>query len=90
MSRDYSVAETRDNLTRLLRIVEAGDHVHITRRGRPVAVVISAAEYDELTARPAGFSEALRRFSTSSLAADAVMDAGFFEGLRDRGTGRER
>lgn len=89
MARDYSVAETRDNLTRLLRIVEAGDHVHITRRGHPVAVVLSAADYEELTARPSGFSEALRRFDESPLAADAIMEPEFFDGLRDSGPGRE-
>ena len=34
---DVSVAEARNHLTRLIRAVEAGERVVITRNGRPVA-----------------------------------------------------
>ncbi len=34
---DVSVAEARNHLTRLIRAVEDGEHVVITRNGKPVA-----------------------------------------------------
>jgi prevent-host-death family protein len=38
--RDYSVSEARAKLPDLLRFVEDGDEVTITRHGKPIAVVI--------------------------------------------------
>lgn len=89
MSNDYSVAETKDKLTNLLRMVEAGDHVHITRRGKPVAVLLSTREFLDLTSRPRCFMEALRRFEEDPDAGEAVIDDDFLDGLRDRSPGRE-
>lgn len=43
-----SVAEAKTHLTRLLHEVESGEPVHITRRGRAVAVLVSEAEYARL------------------------------------------
>ncbi len=43
--RSYSVAEARQNLARLIRTAEHGRAVRITRRGQPVAVLLSASEY---------------------------------------------
>jgi prevent-host-death family protein len=39
--KDYSVSEARANLPDLLRFVEDGGEVTITRHGRPIAVVIN-------------------------------------------------
>jgi prevent-host-death family protein len=36
----YSIAETRNNLTKLLNRVEAGEEVSITRRGKPIAKLV--------------------------------------------------
>ena len=46
--RKVSVTQARDTLTRLIREVEDGETVHITRRGKPVAVLVSKDEYDRL------------------------------------------
>lgn len=43
-----SVAEAKTHLTRLLHQVESGEPVHITRRGRAVAVLVSETEYARL------------------------------------------
>jgi prevent-host-death family protein len=40
-----SIAQAKDHLTRLVRQAEQGEPVRITRRGKPVAVLVSAAEY---------------------------------------------
>lgn len=42
---DISIAEAKNHFTRLLRRVESGHPVHITRRGRAVAVLLSEAQY---------------------------------------------
>ena len=43
-----SIAEARNTLTRLIRKAEDGESVHITRRGEPVAVLVSSEEYERL------------------------------------------
>ena len=46
---ETSIAEARDQFTRLVHQAERGEAVHITRRGRPVAVLLSEAEYQRLS-----------------------------------------
>lgn len=43
-----SIAEAKTQLTRLIHQVERGEAVHITRRGKPVAVLLSEDEYRRL------------------------------------------
>jgi prevent-host-death family protein len=53
MARKLSIAEARDHLTGIVRDVERGKRVELTRRGKRVAVLVSCDEYDRLrTARP--------------------------------------
>ena len=48
---EYSVAQARDRLTKILREVESEGPVQLTRRGQPVAVILSGAEYERLLRR---------------------------------------
>lgn len=48
---DVSVAEAKARLTQLIRRVEKGEAVHITRRGKAVAVLICESELVALRAR---------------------------------------
>lgn len=60
---EVSIAEARNRLTRLVQRAEAGETVRITRRGRPVAVLLSEREYGRLRAPKvdlAGFLAAWR------------------------------
>ncbi|WP_133512551.1 type II toxin-antitoxin system Phd/YefM family antitoxin [Candidatus Thiosymbion oneisti] len=43
-----SIAEAKTQLTRLIHQAERGEAVHITRRGKPVAVLLSEDEYTRL------------------------------------------
>ena len=88
MADSYSVAETKDGLTKILRLVERRGHVHITRRGKPVAVVMSVEEFDALQPRRLSFMEALKRFK-ETVGDDSFFDDAFFDGLRDPSPGRE-
>jgi len=44
MRRRLSASELRQRFTELVRAVESGQLLEITRRGRPVVVLVSAAE----------------------------------------------
>ena len=45
---EVSVAKARNTLTRLIHEAESGEVVHITRRGKSIAVLVSREEYDRL------------------------------------------
>lgn len=89
MSHEYSIAYAKDHLTEAVRAAETGQPVTLTRRGRPVAVLLSVARYFELqAARPDfwevadGIRRAAARDGVEFLEAD-------FAGLRDQTPGRD-
>ncbi len=45
---ETSIADAKAHLTRLIHQAESGEAVHITRRGKPVAVLVSESEYARL------------------------------------------
>jgi len=45
---ETSIANAKTQLTRLIHQAERGEAVHITRRGKPVAVLLSEDEYTRL------------------------------------------
>ena len=51
---EVSIAQARNTLTRLIREAENGEAVHITRRGKPVVVMVSREEYERLESGAAG------------------------------------
>lgn len=88
MPKVYSVASARSHLPEILDDVEAGNDVHLSRRGRLVAVVLSTSQYEALRgARPA-FGTAYREFLERHSVGDLGLDADFFSSLRDRKPGR--
>lgn len=42
------ITEAKNTFTALVHQVEGGEVVHLTRHGRPVAVILSEVEYQEL------------------------------------------
>jgi len=48
MDKDYSIAQARHDLSAIVREIERTGRARITRRGRPVAVVLSIAEFERL------------------------------------------
>ena len=59
MRKRFSVAEARQHFARLIRTAERGRAVEITRRGDPVAILLSASEYLHLTGARPSFKEAV-------------------------------
>ncbi len=88
MTKSYAVAEARARLSDILDEVEAGGAVQLTRRGRAVAVVLSAAQYEALRSERASFADAYRVFAASRAMDGVDLDRAYFASLRDRGTGR--
>lgn len=62
MDDGHSIAEARNNLARLVHVAEDGEPVRLTRRGKPVAVILSVAEYERLRAAGDGLWDRLQRF----------------------------
>ena len=89
MSNQYSVADTRRDLPQILREVEGGAWVQITRRGEPVAVLISLSEYRRLSGEGGSFLESYKLWEDATAAEDRAITADFFDELRERSPGRE-
>jgi prevent-host-death family protein len=85
----YSIAEARAKLPAIVDATRAGHAVEITRRGKPVAAVISIKELEALRAKPSPFAEAYERFRRVHPQGDVGIERDFVEGLRPRGTGRK-
>lgn len=62
MIRKYSIAEARSRLPAIVDEAEAGVEVELTRRGQPVAVVVSRREFERLRGTRQHFGDAYRRF----------------------------
>src|SRR5260370_25576004 len=89
MGKSYSVAEARADLPDMLDEVEAGKEVQLTRRGRPVAFVLSPEKYDALRQDRVNFGDAYRAFAERHAPSDIALEPDFFDLLRDRAPGRK-
>jgi prevent-host-death family protein len=89
MAKRYSIAEARANLPSIVDQAEAGQEIELTRRGKPVAVVVSLREFERLRGERVPFGEAYRRFLKTHPLRDVGVDDAFFEAARDRERGRK-
>ena len=88
MSKAYSVADARAHLPEILDEVEGGKDVHLSRRGHPVAVVLSTSRYEVLRGNRPKFSDLYRDFVARNDLAKLGIDPEFSQSLRDRRPGR--
>jgi prevent-host-death family protein len=87
MTRKFSIAEARSRLRDIVDQAEAGQDVELTRRGRPVAVVISHRELERLRGNRQHFTDAYHKF----LETFAIEEVGLEDELvvpRDKSPGR--
>jgi len=93
MSQRYSIAEARSNLPTIVDQAESGVEVELTRRGEPVAVVVSIREFERLRGRRLHFADVYRRFlkkySPREIGVDIGVEGDFAASARDRTTGRK-
>jgi prevent-host-death family protein len=88
MSKSYSVADARAHLPDILDDVEAGTDVQLTRRGRPVALVLSPQRYEALRGEHARFGDAYRAFLSRHSPKEVGLEPEFFDSLRAQDSGR--
>ncbi|HVR31041.1 MAG TPA: type II toxin-antitoxin system Phd/YefM family antitoxin [Thermoanaerobaculia bacterium] len=88
MARDFSIAEARNRLPALVHAVEEGPPVRLTRRGKPVAVLVSLRDYERLGRRRPDLWQAIETFRRETDLSDLDVDE-IFAGVRDRLPGRE-
>ena len=87
MEKQFTISEAKNQLTAIVHAVEKGPGVKLTRRGRPVAVVLSIDEYEALNRRHGGFWQRLTILRERAGDVDIVDED--FENLRDASPGRE-
>lgn len=83
----YTIAQARDQLARLVHEVESQGPVELTRRGKPVAVLVSVSDYPA-SSEPS-FWEALQAFrAATDLEALNFDSEEFLQGTRTSEGGR--
>jgi prevent-host-death family protein len=90
----YSIAEARRRLSEIVDAALDGAPARITRRGREVAVIVSAAEFERLRAGRPSFREAYWAYRAEfperpTKEGDEQLGPDFWDSLRDREPGRE-
>lgn len=89
MSQRYSIAEARSRLPRIIDQAEAGVEIELTRRGQPVAVLVSHREFERLRGKRLHFRDAYRNFLKTHSLHEIGVDDEFADSVRDRATGRK-
>src|SRR5216117_4476531 len=89
MSQWYSIAEARSRLPRIVDQAEAGVEIELTRRGQPVAVLVSHREFERLRGKRLHFRDAYRKFLETHSLQEIGLDSDFAATTRDRTTGRK-
>jgi antitoxin Phd len=89
MTKQYSIAEARDHFPGIVREVEHNGPVELTRRGKPVAVLLSFEQYERLKSGRMSLGEAIDRWRRETDFEALGITGDEFEGLRDPSPGRE-
>jgi prevent-host-death family protein len=88
LAKSYSVADARARLANIVDEVEAGAEVELTRRGKKVAVVMSAARYARLRGERVAFMTAYETFRANHDLAEAGLGPEWAGQLRQKDVGR--
>jgi antitoxin Phd len=89
MQKQYSIAQARNDLPAIVHQVELDSPVELTRRGKPVAVIVSFGDYQRLTKGRKRFWEAVEEWRQSVDLEELNIGPEVWEGVRDRSPGRE-
>ncbi|MBM3466084.1 MAG: type II toxin-antitoxin system Phd/YefM family antitoxin [Armatimonadetes bacterium] len=88
MTERYSIAQARNHLPRLVHHAEEGRLIELTRRGKPVAVIVSMEQYEHLAAHRPSFWDAVQAFRERHGTDGLELSDEDFANLRGRGPGR--
>jgi len=88
MENQFPISKAKDNLPSIVHAVEKGATVRLTRHGKPVAVLLSIAQYQSLSLQKRDFWGAMTTFRQSCDPSDLLMEEDPFSETRDRTEGR--
>jgi prevent-host-death family protein len=88
MVKKYSIAEARDHLPSVVHEAEEGTQVELTRRGKPVAVLVGVEDFERLSKKKPGFWEAYQEFRRTADLSEIDPDE-IFRDVRDQSPGRD-
>lgn len=89
MQKQYSIAEAKNHLPGIVHEVERDGAVELTRRGRPVAVMLSVREYERLKPHNSGPDKTIEQFRRDHDVASLDITPDVFPPPRDPVPGRE-
>ena len=89
MKEQYSTQQLNQNLPKVPEQISQGNSVEITQAGEPFAVILSASEYQRLTASKSTFWTSLQEFYDHNDLSDLETEADVLADVRDRSPGRE-
>ena len=89
MFKLLSIAEARHDLAAVVHQLEHQPRIQLTRRGKPVAVLLSWREYNRLTAQTSGFWAAYSTFTEAVDLPPLKIEPDVFAAVRDQSYGRE-
>jgi prevent-host-death family protein len=89
MTKSVSIAQARHNLAALVHELEEKPVIELTRRGEPVAALLSLREYKRLRGAQSGFWNAYTAFRKRSNLGELAITPKIWHGLRDSSPGRE-
>ncbi len=88
MTHRYSIAEARSQLARIIDEAQAGQEIELTRRGKPVAVVVSCREMERLRGERPEFGERYDAFLSGTSLEELGVDDDFAASVRSGDPGR--
>lgn len=89
MIKEYSIAEARDQFAAIVHDLRTTPAIQLTRRGKPVAMLLAIEEYERLAAGRTDFWANYEAFRTTFALGELNIDPAIFDGLRDPSPGRE-
>ncbi len=88
MTKQYSIAEAKDHFASVVRQAEAGTAVEVTRRGKSVAVILSAEEFERLNPEAPSFRALYSRWRERVQREGWGFAEDAFKNVRDKSPGR--
>ncbi len=89
MIKEYSIAEARNQFAAIVHDLKTTPSIQLTRRGKPVAMLLAIEEYERLAAGRAGFWDNYQAFRDAVDLAGLDIEPAIFDDLRDALPGRE-
>jgi prevent-host-death family protein len=88
MTKRFSIAQARHNLAAIIHDLERKPAVELTRRGEPVAVLLSFREYHRLISSSGKFWDAYSKFRKDVDLSKLGIEPDVFD-MRDSSPGRD-